>query len=321
MAAATRPCNDPGLQDNDRRHPMPALQGLMPGPPPHDLVADRACGALSSAHRDRPRAPENRDGGLHRTDWAGMRRASCQVANALQSLGVQPRRTRGHAGLEQLAPPGAVLRRLGQRRGSHTINPRLFPEQIEYIANHPRTGAVLRRDLRAAGGKARPHLKTVTTYVCMSSREHMPALDLPDLHCWDELVGTRARTSTGPSSTSARPPRCATPQAQGHPKGVLYSHRSTVLHTLMELAPDTFGLNASETVMLIVPMFHAQRLGPTLCGGHGRPRLVLPGPHLDGQSVYEPLRDEKVPSQGVPTVWLMLFQWMRIPTSTRARWA
>src|SRR5256885_1522040 len=90
MAAATRPCNDPGLQDNDRRHPMPALQGLMQDRP---LMISSL---IEHAARFHPhteivsRLPETRDGGLHRTDWAGMRRASCQVANALQSLGVQP---------------------------------------------------------------------------------------------------------------------------------------------------------------------------------------------------------------------------------------
>jgi len=84
-----------------------------------------------------------------------------------------------------------------------------------------------------------------------------------------------------------------------------------VLHTLMELAPDTFGLNASETVMLIVPMFHANAWGTPYAAAMAGARLVLPGPHLDGQSVYELMRDEKVTfSQGVPTVWLMLFQYL-----------
>jgi len=92
---------------------------------------------------------------------------------------------------------------------------------------------------------------------------------------------------------------------------VLYSHRSTVLHTLMELAPDTFGISSSETVLLIVPMFHANAWGTPYAAAMVGAKLVLPGPHLDGQSVYTLMRDERCTfSQGVPTVWLMLFQYL-----------
>lgn len=253
------------------------------------------------------------EGGTHRTDWAGIRNAACQVANALAKLGVKPTERvatlawnswRHLAMYFGVSGSGAVL---------HTVNPRLFPEQIAYIVNHAED-QVLFFDTTFAPlvEKLAPQLRTVKTYVCMSSREHMPQIDVPDLRCWDELVGSQSAEYVWPEfDERSASSLCYTSGTTGNPKGVLYSHRSTLLHTLMELAPDTFGINSRETVMLIVPMFHANAWGTPYAAAMVGAKLVLPGPHLDGQSVYELMRDEKVTfSQGVPTVWLMLFQYL-----------
>lgn len=253
------------------------------------------------------------EGGTHRTDWAGIRNAACQVANALAKLGVKPTERvatlawnswRHLAMYFGVSGSGAVL---------HTVNPRLFPEQIAYIVNHAED-QVLFFDTTFAPlvEKLAPQLRTVKTYVCMSSREHMPQIDVPDLRCWDELVGSQSAEYVWPEfDERSASSLCYTSGTTGNPKGVLYSHRSTLLHTLMELSPDTFGINSRETVMLIVPMFHANAWGTPYAAAMVGAKLVLPGPHLDGQSVYELMRDEKVTfSQGVPTVWLMLFQYL-----------
>ena len=251
------------------------------------------------------------EGGTHRTDWAGIRRAACQIANALGELGVGPAERvatlawnswRHLAMYFGVSGTGAVL---------HTVNPRLFPEQIAYIINHAED-QVLFFDTSFAPlvEKLAPQLHTVKTYVCMSSRELMPKIDVPGLRCWDELVGGQSDAYTWPEfDERSASSLCYTSGTTGNPKGVLYSHRSTVLHSLMELAPDTFGLSSRETVMLIVPMFHANGWGTPYAAAMVGAKLVLPGPHLDGKSVYELMRDEKVTfSQGVPTVWMMLFQ-------------
>jgi len=251
------------------------------------------------------------EGGTHRTDWAGIRRAACQIANALGELGVGPAERvatlawnswRHLAMYFGVSGTGAVL---------HTVNPRLFPEQIAYIINHAED-RVLFFDTSFAPlvEKLAPQLHTVKTYVCMSSRELMPKIDVPGLRCWDELVGGQSDAYTWPEfDERSASSLCYTSGTTGNPKGVLYSHRSTVLHSLMELAPDTFGLSSRETVMLIVPMFHANGWGTPYAAAMVGAKLVLPGPHLDGKSVYELMRDEKVTfSQGVPTVWMMLFQ-------------
>src|SRR5690606_34220634 len=132
------------------------------------------------------------------------------------------------------------------------------------------------------------------------------------LRCWDELVGAQSGDFAWPEfDERTASSLCYTSGTTGNPKGVLYSHRSTLLHTLMELAPDTFGIGSRETLMLIVPMFHANAWGAPYAAAMVGARLVLPGPHLDGKSVYELMRDERVTfSQGVPTVWLMLFQYL-----------
>ncbi|MBS0452284.1 MAG: long-chain-fatty-acid--CoA ligase [Proteobacteria bacterium] len=283
----------------------------------HGLMQDRPLiisSLIEHAARFHPRTeivsrlPE---GGTHRTDWAGVRRTACQVANALGALGVKPTErvaTLAWNGWRHLAMyfgvsgTGAVL---------HTVNPRLFPEQIAYIVNHAED-QVLFFDTTFAPlvEKLAPQLRTVKTYVCMSSREHMPSIDVPDLHCWDELVATQSEDYDWPEfDERSASSLCYTSGTTGNPKGVLYSHRSTMLHTLMELAPDTFGVSSRETVMLIVPMFHANGWGTPYAAAMVGAKLVFPGPHLDGKSVYELMRDEKVTfSQGVPTVWMMLFQ-------------
>ncbi|MDQ7958427.1 MAG: long-chain-fatty-acid--CoA ligase [Rhodocyclaceae bacterium] len=253
------------------------------------------------------------EGGTHRTNWAGIRRDACRVAHALKQLGVGQGDRVGtlawnsHRHLSMyfgVSGAGSVL---------HTVNPRLFPEQIEYIVNHAED-RVLFFDVTFAPlvEKLAPKLKTVHGYVAMTSREHMPRIDVPNLLCWDELLDAQPADFTWPEfDERLASSLCYTSGTTGNPKGVLYSHRSTVLHSLMELAPDTFGLNSAETVMLIVPMFHANAWGTPYAAAMVGTRLVLPGPHLDGRSVYELMAQEKVTfSQGVPTVWLMLFQYL-----------
>jgi len=253
------------------------------------------------------------EGTVHRTDWLGVRQRARQVANALQALGVQPGERVGtlawnsyrHLALYYgVSGSGAVL---------HTVNPRLFPEQIDYIVNHAED-KVLCFDISFAPlvEQLAPRLKSVKAFIAMTDRAHMPAIQVPNLLCFDELLDAQSTDYTWPElDEKSASSLCYTSGTTGNPKGVLYSHRSTLLHTLMELAPDTFGISSAETLMLIVPMFHANAWGAPYAAAMVGARLVLPGPHLDGESVYTLMRDEKVTfSQGVPTVWMMLFQYL-----------
>ena len=253
------------------------------------------------------------EGPIHRSNWCGVRDNAKQVANALASLGVVQGDRVGtlawnshrHLALYYgVSGSGAVL---------HTVNPRLFPEQIDYIVNHAED-KVLFFDITFAPlvAKLAPKLKTVQAFVAMTDRAHMPEIDVPNLLCWDELIGTQSTDYDWPEfDERTASSLCYTSGTTGNPKGVLYSHRSTMLHALMELAPDTFGISSAETLLLVVPMFHANAWGAPYGAAMVGARLVLPGPHLDGKSMYELMRDERVTfSQGVPTVWLMLFQFL-----------
>ena len=252
-------------------------------------------------------------GGIHRTNWRGVRNDACRVANALAQLGVDSGDRVGtlawntHRHLELyfgVSGAGAVL---------HTVNPRLFPEQIEYIVNHAEDKVLFFDvDLAPLVDKLAPKLKSVQSFVALCGRDQLPALDVPNLLAFDDLIAEQSDEFTWPDfdeRTAAS--LCYTSGTTGNPKGVLYSHRSTVLHSLMELAPDTFGIHSGASLMLIVPMFHANAWGAPYAAAMVGSKLVLPGPFLDGQSVFEIMRDERVTfSMGVPTVWLMLFAYL-----------
>ena len=253
------------------------------------------------------------EGTVHRTNWRDMCFLSRQVAQAMQVLGVQAGDRVGtlawnsyrHLSLYYgVSGSGAVL---------HTVNPRLFPEQIDYIINHAED-QVLSFDVGFVSLVAQlaPSLKTVKHYVVMTDRAHMPDVNLPNLHCFDDLMAAQSNPYVWPAfDERSASSLCYTSGTTGNPKGVLYSHRSTVLHTLMELAPDTFGISSAETLLLIVPMFHANAWGAPYAAAMVGAKLVLPGPHLDGESIFNLMQQERVTfSQGVPTVWLMLFQFL-----------
>jgi fatty-acyl-CoA synthase len=253
------------------------------------------------------------EGPVHRTTWRDLRDRAKQVANAMAALGVQAGdrvgtlawNTHRHLALYYgVSGIGAVL---------HTVNPRLFPEQVAYIVNHAED-KVLFFDATFAPlvQKLAPQLQSVQAFVAMTDRAHMPKIDVPNLLCYEELLDAQPADFSWPEfDERSASSLCYTSGTTGNPKGVLYSHRSTVLHALMEMAPDTFGLHSGETLLLIVPMFHANGWGTPYAAPMVGAKLVLPGPHLDGESVYTLMRDERVTySQGVPTVWMMLFQYL-----------
>ncbi|MBI5256903.1 MAG: long-chain-fatty-acid--CoA ligase [Burkholderiales bacterium] len=253
------------------------------------------------------------EGPVHRCTWGEMRGQSKRVANALQSLGVAAGDRVGTLAWNSWRHLALYFGVSGSGAILHTVNPRLFPEQIDYIVNHAED-KVLFFDITFAPlvEKLAPRMKTVTAFIAMTDRAHMPAIDVPNLLCFEDLLAEQSDAYTWPEfDERTASSLCYTSGTTGNPKGVLYSHRSTMLHTLMELAPDTFGASSRETIMLIVPMFHANAWGMPYAAAMVGTKLVLPGPHLDGKSVYELMRDERVTfSSGVPTVWMMLFQYV-----------
>ena len=194
----------------------------------------------------------------------------------------------------------------------HTINPRLFPEQIAYIANHAED-QYLFFDLTFAPliEKLGPLMKSVKGFVAMTDRAHMPALTVPNLICYEELVGAQRSDYEWPEfDENTASSLCYTSGTTGNPKGVLYSHRSTVLHSFAACTVDGLGLSAAETAAAGRADVPRQRLGHALRGRHVRRQAGdARARRWTAESVYELMRDEKVTlALGVPTVWLMLLQ-------------
>ena len=197
----------------------------------------------------------------------------------------------------------------------HTINPRLFPEQITWIVNDA-ADKVLCFDLTFLPlvEKLAPHLESVQHFVLMTDRAHMPAQSsLQGLKCYDELVEAEDGNYAWPEfDENTASSICYTSGTTGHPKGAVYSHRSTLLHAYASALPDAMDCSAKDVILPVVPMFHVNAWGLPYSGALVGAKLVLPGPHLDGKSLYELFESEKVTfSAGVPTVWLGLLTYVK----------
>ncbi len=284
------------------------MQGLMQERP---LLISALIEHAAAMHPDAEIISRTVEGPLHRCTYGDIHRRSKQIANALGALGVKPGERiatlawNGYRHMELyygVSGTGAVL---------HTINPRLFPEQIAYIVNHAED-SYLFFDLTFAPliESLGPQMKSVKAFVAMTDRAHMPSLGVRNLLCYEDWIGVQSADYDWPVfDERTASSLCYTSGTTGNPKGVLYSHRSTLLHSYAACMVDGLGLSSGESVLLVVPMFHVNAWGMPYAGAMSGAKLVLPGPALDGKSVYALMQDEKVTlALGVPTVWLMLFQ-------------
>jgi 3-(methylthio)propionyl---CoA ligase len=247
------------------------------------------------------------EGDIHRLSYRELAERARRVANALAGLGVKPGsrvatlawNTHRHVELYYgVSGSGAVL---------HTLNPRLHPDQVVYIADHAED-EVLLFDLSFLPliEAVASRVKTVRHWVVLTDREHMPAQSkLPHLICYEDWIAQASASYDWPSfDENTASSLCYTSGTTGNPKGVLYSHRSTVLHTMAAALPDCLGVSAADAVLPVVPMFHVNSWGIVYLAPMTGAKLVLPGPGLDGKSLYELFEAEGVTiSAGVPTVW------------------
>jgi acyl-CoA synthetase (AMP-forming)/AMP-acid ligase II len=251
---------------------------------------------------------------VHRYTYSAARRRAKQLAQALARLGVRDGDRVGTLAWNGFRHYELYFGVSGMGAVIHTINPRLFPEQLTYIVNHAEDAYVF-FDLSFAPlvEKLAPSCKGVKGWVALTDRAHMPAGSIPHLLCYEELMAQEDGDYEWPAldeRTAAG--LCYSSGTTGHPKGVLYSHRSTILHAYAASLPDVFDCSARSVILPVVPMFHVNAWGIPYFGTLNGAKLVFPGAALDGKSLYELFEAEKVTaSAGVPTVWLALLAYMK----------
>ncbi len=197
----------------------------------------------------------------------------------------------------------------------HTINPRLFPEQITYIINHAQDRYVfLDPDFVPLVEGLAGECPGVQGWVVLTTQEHMPRSNLPNLICYESLLAGESDEFTWPElDENAACALCYTSGTTGNPKGVMYSHRSTILHAYGSMMPDAMGVSHRDTILPIVPMFHVNAWGVPYSAPMAGARLVFPGNKMgDGETLATLINEEGVTlSAGVPTVWLSLLAYLK----------
>ncbi|TWO70123.1 fatty-acid--CoA ligase [Caenimonas sedimenti] len=255
------------------------------------------------------------EGDIHRYQWKDVARRARQVANALdgmQLLFSDRVATLAWNGYRHLELYFGVS---GSGRVLHTINPRLHPDQIAWIANHAED-QVLCFDLSFLPLVQAVHARCpgIKAYVALCDAARLPKdSGVPNLLAYEDWIGGQSVAYAWPTfDENSASSMCYTSGTTGHPKAALYSHRSTTLHAYAAALPDVMSLSARDSVLPVVPMFHVNAWGIPYSAALTGCKLVFPGPALDGKSVYELIEGEKVTyAAGVPTVWQMLLTHMK----------
>ncbi|RBP03043.1 fatty-acyl-CoA synthase [Roseiarcus fermentans] len=264
-------------------------------------------------HGDREIVSRDPEGAIHRSTYAEVALRAKKLARALDALGLREGdrvatlawNTHRHLELYYgVTSSGRVL---------HTVNPRLFPEQLDYIIRHAEDGYVFFDPgfgpLVAELAPRLPHVR----WVSLSDRAGAPALGGGgELLIYEELLAGQTADYEWPLlDENAASTLCYTSGTTGNPKGVLYTHRSTVLHAFAACAVDGLGLSGRDSFLVVVPLFHANAWSVPFSGAMCGMKLVLPGPRLDPESLFSLMVQEGcTKSGGVPTVWLNVLSWV-----------
>src|SRR3954467_10444988 len=283
------------------------MLGLMQDWP---LLCHRIIDHAAIQHGDREVVTRSIEGPIHRTNYREVRKRALKVAQRLEKEGVKLgdrvatlawntwRHLETWYGITGI---GAVY---------HTINPRLFPEQIAYIVNHAEDRLMFLDTTFVPLMEKLQDKLAIERYAVLPGKARMPQTGLRNAIAYGDWIAEVDGDFTWKSfDENTACGMCYTSGTTGNPKGVLYSHRSNVLHSMMAAMPDAMGVSSRDMVMPVVPMFHANCWGLALTSPMLGAGLVMPGCRLDGPSIYELLDTYKVTfTAAVPTVWLMLLQ-------------
>lgn len=257
-------------------------------------------------HADTAVISKNTDGSMTHSNWAEIAENSRRFANVLQSFGlsfsdrVATIAWNNHRHLESwyaISGSGFIC---------HTINPRLFPEQLTYIINDADDKVVIfDKTFLPLLTQIKTALPKVEHFICLDAFDPAVLAALPDVKFYDDLIQAASAHFQWPEfEENTASSLCYTSGTTGNPKGVLYSHRSTVLHSYAISLPDLFNLSSQATILPVVPMFHVNAWGTPYAAAMVGCSMVLPGPMLDGASLVNLIDDYKVSmALGVPTIW------------------
>ncbi len=286
------------------------MQGLMMDTP---LLISSLIEFAAVYHSDTELVSRTVEGPIHRYTYHEAHDRSQQLANVLTRLGVQEGERIGTLAWNTYRHFEVYYATSGMGAVCHTINPRLFTEQLIYVINHAEDAFIF-VDLTFVPllEAVQEQIKDVRGFVIMTDSEHMPDTKLPNALCYEELMAAESNDYAWPAlDENAASSLCYTSGTTGNPKGVLFSHRSTVLHSYGACMADTLNISSQSVVLPVVPMFHANAWGlpyaAALCGA----KMVMPGAQLDGESIHQLIEAEQANViAGVPTVWLMLLAYL-----------
>jgi fatty-acyl-CoA synthase len=278
------------------------------------LTVDKILDHARDWHGDREIVTRSVEGPIVRTTYGQVHDRAKRLSNGLKALGVTAGDRVATLAWNTSRHIEAWYAVMGIGAVCHTLNPRLFAEQLCYIVNHAED-RVLFTDLTFLPVllENRSRMPSVRHVVVMTDREGMAGVNFPGALCFEDLVEQNsADCAWGGFDENTPAGLCYTSGTTGNPKGVLYTHRSNFLHTLVTMSADVFALTATDVVLPVVPMFHANAWGIAFSAPAVGAKLVMPGPKLDGASVHELLETEGVTfSAAVPTVWQILLAHLR----------
>jgi fatty-acyl-CoA synthase len=280
------------------------MQGLMSERP---LLISAIIKHAAMYHRDTEIVSRIVEGGIHRYTYGAAEQRAKRLALALLRLGIEPGDRVGTLAWNTFRHFELYYAISGIGAVCHTINPRLFDEQVIYIINHA-ADRLLFVDTSFVPliERLAPHLPADCRIVLMTEAGAEPATSLSRLPCYEALIAAEDEDFEWPEfDERTASSLCYTSGTTGNPKGVLYSHRSTLLHAFGISLPDAISISAFDVVCPVVPMFHVNAWAVPYAAPMQGAKLVLPGARLDGQSLYQLFEAEQVTlSLGVPTVWL-----------------